>query len=63
MNTPPSVTSDDEATLLRKKKIPFLERQLCEALKRLEQLDKEKATLPAQETDPPKNGASASHAA
>lgn len=47
----------DEATLLERKTIPFFERQLREAKKRLEQLNKEKAIQPAQETDPPKNGA------
>lgn len=58
-----SLLATDEATLLREKKIPFLERQLREALQRLEQLDKVKATQPDQETDPPKKEASASRAA
>lgn len=58
-----SLLATDEAALLESKTIPFFERQLHEAKRRLEQLKKEKSIQPAQETDPPKNGASFAPAA
>lgn len=56
-------TDDEEVDLLENKTIPFFERQLNEAKKRLEQLCKEKPKRVPSETDPPRNGASASPAA
>ena len=61
MNTSPFAT--DEAALLEVKTIPFFERQLHEAKKRLKQLKKEKSIQPVQETDPPKSEAYSAPAA
>lgn len=54
MYTPSSAT--DDATLI-KQKIAFLKRQLSLAQKELEEAEEKQSTQPAQEPDPPKNGA------